>query len=786
MKLAPGHRIDIYTLVAYLGNNSFGPVWSARESILNRLVRINFLDKDDDLEIYRFTRVTSILSRLNHPAIVKLTGSGYVEYNPYSVTEHVPGPTLASLISNGGRMDELRVLQIASQVADGLHHGWMTAKIIHRHLSPDTILVDLESLSNEDLGVHVKITDFGHALGERLVDHDDDEAIAGEAEFLRLTKSEIVGNLLTMAPEQIRGCKLTPTADMYALGVIIYLLLTGKPPFSGSDEEIRNAHLRATPLDLASLVPGLQSGTAGLVRRLLAKSPEARFPDWASCFEKVTALRQQLEAKRKPPVVYVTPNDNRQSPTDPEIPPPGSFERHGGGETSRILRRRTDRFIQTPRGQALPGGVQGGGGLQLNIASPELRTDSVPDFIPSVSAPQTAPSEHQLLFALLAERVRQNSSTQPKPTPTPTLAKTATPTLDDGLTAEQRAAIWSYLFRASTIPEASLPGKQAILDLPDNRPPLPEINVQGKTIESPHRSSSSDQHPLPSPLAKEEPIAPEFMPEEQPLPSSTSFNIKDNRGPSTNEATHSDDVPTSPTEEFSRKLTQSPWWKSTLEILRVAVIGRVRYQHHPPATLTQRFTSRLRRLAANREATMAEAAQLVEVGKFDDAEKLIDQVASSRGAAGNDHGMCLLRSRICALRGDGANAMCWAQLAVGQQNESPVALAIVGYYHLHGRRLHAATTVFEEIHSRYPHSPLGPLGQASIHLLAGFHAKAEEALSEASHQGNLPAIRRLSALLCRAKGDIDGEIGILRKMLTGTDADWEINERLGELVQRKL
>ena len=784
MKLAPGHSVDIYTLVAHLGNNSFGPVWSARESILNRLVRINFLDKDDDLEIYRFTRVNSILSRLNHPAIVKLTGSGYINYNPYSVTEHVPGPTLASLISNGGRMDEMRVLQIASQVADGLHHGWMTAKIIHRHLSPETILVDLESLSNEDLGVHVKITDFGHALGERLVDHDDDEAIAGEAEFLRLTKSEIVGNPLTMAPEQIRGCKLTPAADMYALGVILYLLLTGKPPFSGSDEEIRNAHLRATPLDLASLVPGLQSGTAGLVRRLLGKSPEARFADWASCFEKLSALRQQLEAKRKPPVAPVTTKSHRRSPTDIEIPSTGSFERHGGDETSRILRRRTDRFIQTPRGQALPGGVQGGGGLQLNIANPESRTEVVPEFIPTVSALETAPSEHQLLFALLAERVRQNPNTQPKPTQS--LAKTTAPTLDDGLTAEQRAAIWSYLFRASTIPEASLPGLPAALDLPDNRPPLPEIIVQGKKIESPHRSSSSDQHQLPSLLVKEEPIAPEFMQEEQSIPSSTSFDIEDHRHPSTNESTHSDDVPTSPTEEFSRKLTQSPWWKSTLEILRVAVIGRVRYQHQPPATLTQRFTSRLRRIAANREATMAEAAQLVGVGKFDDAEKLIDQVASSRGAAGNDHGMCLLRSRICALRGDAANAMCWAQLAVGQQNDSPFALAIVGFYHLHSRRLHAATSVYDEIDSRFPRSALGPLGQASIHLLAGFHTKAEEALNEASEREKNPAIHRLSALLFRAKGDIEGEIGMLRKMLTGTDADWEINERLGELVQRKL
>ena len=822
---SPGDRVDNYTLVSLLGKNAFGPVWSARESILNRLIRINFLATDDEYQINRFSRAISLLSRLNHPAVVAHTGHGFIHYRPYLATEHVQGPTLATLTANGGRMDELRVLQIATQVAEGLDHAWRTAEIIHRNLSPETILVDLASLKDEDLGVQVKIIDFGHALGRRLVDRYDAEAVAAEAEFQRAAQAEKVGNLLTMAPEQIRGSKLTPAADMYALGVTMYLLLTGKPPFTGSEEEIRSAHVKAMPLDLAQMVPGLQSGTAGLVRRLLDKNPNGRFPDWATCHAKLQALRDQLERRRRPRPLRenTTPTGNRRLTESIERTPlgqPALPEPQDGDSSDGMARRRTESFDRTPLGRPVRGGVQGGGAPplpeELDPAAAKLPRktetyDRTPLGVPILGGvqgggapplpeelnPQLAayrrlaagrePSppggsllgsmaDHQLLFALLAERVRHDLTPQAAPAP----AANAAPTVDDGLTAEQRAAVWAYLFRNPAIREASVSAAKAVLETPvaqDTRPlPPAPTPAPAPTIAA-----------IPPLTAPEEPIAPELEPaaEERNSFANLFVAIEDGKAKG-GEPVAAVEQPAEPAAEVARNPAQSPWWKPALEILRGAVIGRVRYQAGEPASLTKRFTATLRRLVASRDSSLAEVVQLTEAGKFDAAENLLDQVAAGKGSAGNDDQMCLLRSRVSALRGDFTNALRWAQMAVQQKSTNPLALATVGYLHLQGRRVRAAIAIFDEATNLHPQSALGPLGQATILFLAGLDAKAGEAFAEAANRENHPGIIRLAALRCRAQSDIDGEISLLRQLLTGTAADWEINERIQELVQTGL
>ena len=256
--LQSGERIDHYLLIDCLGTNQFGEVWTARESITERLVRLNFLDRDGDYEIARFTRTMSLLSRLNHPAIIAPTGHGFHRRRSYFATEHVRGPTIASLMRSGARrMDEIKVLQLAAQLAEGLAHAWTVAEIIHRSLGPETVLIDLASMQEDYGQLRVKLVDFGNALGRRLIDQYDSDAEAEEESFQRAALQERVGNPLTMAPEQIQGARLTVGCDMYALGVTMHLLLAGAPPFSGNDEELRQGHLRTTPLDLRQVVPGM-------------------------------------------------------------------------------------------------------------------------------------------------------------------------------------------------------------------------------------------------------------------------------------------------------------------------------------------------------------------------------------------------------------------------------------------------------------------------------------------------------------------------------------------------
>lgn len=738
-----GERIDNFTLADRLGTNAFGEVWSARESITERLVRLNFLRSDDDYEIARFTRAISLLSRLNHPAVVAHTGHGFHRHRPYLATEHVQGPTLGSLMANGGRrMDELRTLQIAAQIADGLDHAWRTAEIIHRNLGPEAILVDLTSMQEDHADIRVKIIDFGHALGRRLVDTYDPQEVAEETAFQQAAQQEVVGTPLTIAPEQINGARLTVGCDMYALGVTMHLLLTGAPPFTGSDDELRAAHLRAIPVDLQQVVPGLQTATATLVRRLMAKNPDSRFADWG-------ALRARLQ-----PLIEVL---ERRRPT------------RQGQPTTTVVRK-TATYERSPEGAAIPGGVAGGG---ASLGPPPSLSH------PPMGRPREEPADERLLFAALAERLRNATpvtATQPEHAAQPTAA----PTVDDGLNAEQRAAVWAFLFRNPAILDGSVTAPAAATATPTNTPTIAPSREQAPTTRRIARGEERPETAAPEPELKPEPAAepePEGIEEPDEVAPAPSFaNLFTPPAPGAPPA------PPVPEADIPRNPAQSPWWKQATEILRTAVVGRVRYAGK--GGITKRITSRLRRLVASREDTLEEIGTLLDGGKFDEAELLLEKLAANAakaGQAGNDAPMCVLRARLFALRGDFTNALRWAQNAVQQRSPDPTALAIVGYSHLINRRVQSSIAIFDEASNVHQESPLGPLGQATVLLLAGLTEKAGSALDEADRRDEHPASIRLAALLCRSVGDNRGEVGNLQRLLTGTSADWELNERIQAL-----
>ncbi len=737
-----GERIDNFTLADRLGTNAFGEVWSARESITERLVRLNFLRSDDDYEISRFTRAISLLSRLNHPSVVAHTGHGFHRHRPYLATEHVQGPTLGSLMANGGRrMGELRTLQIAAQVADGLDHAWRTAEIIHRNLGPEAILVDLSSIQEEHGDIRVKIIDFGHALGRRLVDTYDADEVAEEAAFQQAAQQEVVGTPLTISPEQINGARLTVGCDMYALGVTMHLLLPGAPPFTGSDDELRAAHLRAIPLDLQQVVPGLQTATATLVRRLMAKIPDGRFPDWAAVRARLQPLIDNLERRR---------------PARPQT------------QTTTSVVRKTATYERSPEGAALPGGVAGGG---APLAPPSFRR-------PAEARPREEQADERLLFAALADRLRQ----EPQPGEArPAPAAGDGPSVDDGLSAEQRAAVWAFLFRNPAILDGSVTAPTAVTETPSFAPssaPAREQVPTTRRIANPDDRSPRAGAPI---VPAEQP--PEAEPDE-PDDAAPVAGFAKLFAPPAASAPGAPPPDPIPEADVPRNPVQSPWWKPALEILRTAVVGRVRYAAGGKGGITRRITSRLRRLVASREDNLEEIGALLDAGKFDEAESLLEKLAANAakaGQAGNDTAMCVLRARLFALRGDFTTALRWAQNAVQQRSPDPTALAIVGYAHLVSRRVQSSIAIFDEAAGVHPDSPLGPLGQATVLLLAGLTEKAGSALDEADRRESHPAAIRLAALLCRSVGDNRGEVGNLQRLLTGTSADWEINERIQAL-----
>ncbi len=210
----------------------------------------------------RFEREARASARLDSPHIVRANDFGRAEDGTlFLVMELIEGETLMRRIARK-KLDVEEALEITAQILDGLAHAH-AHDVIHRDLKPGNIM-----LVGADPPV-VKILDFGLA---KLLAGDDS----------RLTQVGMVyGTARYMSPEQASAGEIDHRSDLYSVGVILYLLLTGHPPFEGSESEILRAHLGQPPPPLGLSIGDTEREAAieRLVRKALAKAPEARFQD---------------------------------------------------------------------------------------------------------------------------------------------------------------------------------------------------------------------------------------------------------------------------------------------------------------------------------------------------------------------------------------------------------------------------------------------------------------------------------------------------------------------------
>lgn len=257
--------IDPGTLVAkryqverLLGVGGVGEVYRALDKRLNRAVAIKFLlpswvaRKEFRL---RFLREARVASALRHPNAIQVFDFGKHEEVPYMVTELLSGEELFNEL-DGAAMPLPRALRVAHCVADVLVAAHRVP-LVHRDLKPENIFLDTSAGKER-----VVVLDFGLAF---LADSDD--RYSG-----RLTRQgEIGGTPAYMAPEQASGEKVGPPADVYALGCVLFEMLTGRPPFDGSIAEILAAHLYTPAPALQNLRTGLPTGLVELVERMMDK-----------------------------------------------------------------------------------------------------------------------------------------------------------------------------------------------------------------------------------------------------------------------------------------------------------------------------------------------------------------------------------------------------------------------------------------------------------------------------------------------------------------------------------
>jgi serine/threonine-protein kinase len=260
---------DKYKIQRVIGKGGMGIVYEAQHMVLGKRVAIKLmLDKyfEDTEAKARFQREAYAASQIGSPHIIDVADIGSLpDGRSYVVMEYLNGKPLSDVLEQSGPMPPWRAMAIMKQVlrAVGAAHA---RGVIHRDLKPDNIFL-IDQGDNQDF---VKLLDFG--ISKVL---DPDEQIA----FTKLTTTGVVmGTPLYMAPEQAMGQPAGAGADIYALGVILYELLSGRTPFVGNTYAVLVAQLlTAAPEPLQNLRPGLPAALVNAVHRALEKDPARRF-----------------------------------------------------------------------------------------------------------------------------------------------------------------------------------------------------------------------------------------------------------------------------------------------------------------------------------------------------------------------------------------------------------------------------------------------------------------------------------------------------------------------------
>jgi len=277
-------RLGKYELIERLGHGGVAEVWKALDTQLQRYVAIKILQpdlRDDPSFVKRFQREAQLIATLHHPNIVNLhdfqvfqpEDDGRGEQSPlaYMVMDYVEGETLADYIrrtsSRGQIPSPTEIVHLFTSIGlavDYAHEQGM----IHRDIKPANILLDKRNTANSPIGEPI-LTDFGVA---KLLSVPS-SSLTGEQ----------LGTPLYISPEQARGNPGTERSDLYALGIILYEIVTGVTPFRGNTPlDVIKQHINATPTAPALINPNLPPTLVLVIMRSLAKDPEMRFSSASS------------------------------------------------------------------------------------------------------------------------------------------------------------------------------------------------------------------------------------------------------------------------------------------------------------------------------------------------------------------------------------------------------------------------------------------------------------------------------------------------------------------------
>ncbi|MEZ6096262.1 MAG: protein kinase [Pirellulaceae bacterium] len=274
-----GQELGDYIILRRLGSGGMAHVYLAEQKSLGRKVALKIMRPDlnnDETYVKRFVREARSAAALSQSNIVQIYEVGQFENKHYIAQEYVAGRNLKQYLSRHGAVEVVMAVNVLRQVGMALQKA-SEEGVIHRDIKPENVMINSSG--------EIKVADFGLARANN------------EKSKLNLTQVGItLGTPLYMSPEQIEGRDVDQRSDLYSLGVTVFHILAGDPPFDGETAlAVAMKHINHAPPDLCKIRPDVPQALADLIYRLMAKSPDDRFQDASSMLRDLRKLKIDFE-----------------------------------------------------------------------------------------------------------------------------------------------------------------------------------------------------------------------------------------------------------------------------------------------------------------------------------------------------------------------------------------------------------------------------------------------------------------------------------------------------------
>lgn len=269
-------RLDRFELVGIAGQGGMGMVYKAFDSQLGRQIALKVVrpDKAEDEELLaQLESEALITASVNHPNVLRVYAVGRAQDRFFIAMELIQGGSLDELLEKHHQLPEIQALEIALQMASGLQAAYQ-AGLIHRDIKPGNVLF---------LNATAKVMDFGLAVFEQVSSG---------------AKGSAWGSPFYMPPERLEGLAEDFRSDIYALGTVLFEMLTGRPPFDAANaQEVAMKRLHHPAPSVLTFAPKVSNATAFVVKKMLEKDREARFRNYNELIDSLKFAREELRQK---------------------------------------------------------------------------------------------------------------------------------------------------------------------------------------------------------------------------------------------------------------------------------------------------------------------------------------------------------------------------------------------------------------------------------------------------------------------------------------------------------